>query len=178
MKVGALQAGGESQEGGALRDQGGDRSGMDGNVGMTRKTLEILIGRMLDAETRDIPPPAGEEADWFYGSAGFTAPDEHGLDGVAPFRTRLWPAGVDFLANGDVDRARASAWTYRSVGTADALAYSSGDPKVQVVENLLREFSDMIGFGYVLEGYHILACRIHTPELGCFASGRTAGGST
>lgn len=28
---------------------------------MTRETLEALIGRMLDAETRTTPPPTGEE---------------------------------------------------------------------------------------------------------------------
>jgi len=28
---------------------------MDGNVGMTRDTLAVLIGRMLDAETRAAP---------------------------------------------------------------------------------------------------------------------------
>lgn len=51
---------------------------MDGDAGMTRDTLEALIGRMLDVETRTTPPPAGEEGDWLYGSAGFTEPDEHG----------------------------------------------------------------------------------------------------
>ena len=51
---------------------------MNGDAAMTGETLEALIGRMLDAEMRDMPPPAGEEADWLYGSAGFTAPDEHG----------------------------------------------------------------------------------------------------
>jgi hypothetical protein len=45
---------------------------------MTRATLATLIGRMLDAEARSIPPPVGEEGDWLYGSGGFTEPDEHG----------------------------------------------------------------------------------------------------
>lgn len=51
---------------------------MSGDADMTRETLEALIGRMLDAETRDTPPPPGEEEDWLYGSAGFTEPDGHG----------------------------------------------------------------------------------------------------
>ena len=51
---------------------------MDGEAVMTRETLEALIGRMLDAETRTTLPPTGEEEDWLYGSAGFTEPDEHG----------------------------------------------------------------------------------------------------
>ena len=50
----------------------------DGNAGMTHEALEALIGRMLDAEKRETPPPAGEEGDWLYGSAGFTEPDQHG----------------------------------------------------------------------------------------------------
>jgi len=51
---------------------------MSGDADMTRETLEVLIGRMLDAETRTTPPPVCEEGDWLYGSAGFTDPDEHG----------------------------------------------------------------------------------------------------
>ena len=51
---------------------------MDGAAGMTRDTLEALINRMLDAETRTTPPPANEKQDWLYGSAGFTEPDEYG----------------------------------------------------------------------------------------------------
>lgn len=57
---------------------------MDGAADMTRDTLEILIGRMLDAETRTTPPPPGEEGDWLYGSAGFTEPDEHGWMAPVP----------------------------------------------------------------------------------------------
>jgi len=49
---------------------------------MTRDTLEALIDRMLDAERRTTPPPAGETGDWLYGTAGFTEPDEHGW--IAP----------------------------------------------------------------------------------------------
>ena len=40
--------------------------------------LEVLIGRMLDAETRTTPPSAEEQGDWLYGGAGFTQPGEHG----------------------------------------------------------------------------------------------------
>ena len=47
---------------------------MVGDIGMTRETLETLIGRMFDAETRDTPPPTGEEEDWLYGSAGSPHP--------------------------------------------------------------------------------------------------------
>jgi MoxR-like ATPase len=51
---------------------------MDDAAGMTRDTLEALIDRMLDAETRTTPPPPSEARDWLYGSAGFTEADEHG----------------------------------------------------------------------------------------------------
>lgn len=69
---------------------------MDGDVGMTRDTLEALIGRMLDAETRDTPPPAGEEGDWLYGSAGFTDPDEHGWMAPLPFAHVWTPRALVF----------------------------------------------------------------------------------
>lgn len=62
---------------------------MDDEVGMTREMLEVLIGRMLDAETRTTPPPPGEEEDWLYGSAGFTEPDEHGWMASIP-SARIW----------------------------------------------------------------------------------------
>ena len=62
---------------------------MVGDIGMARETLEALIGRMLDAETRDTPPPPGEEGDWLYGSAGFTEPDEHGWMAPLP-SARVW----------------------------------------------------------------------------------------
>lgn len=45
---------------------------------MTREALVALIGRMLDAKTRNRPPPTSEEEDWLYGSAGFAEPHEHG----------------------------------------------------------------------------------------------------
>jgi hypothetical protein len=45
---------------------------MDGNVGMTRDTLAVLIGRMLDAETRTTPPPTDETGEWLTGVASAT----------------------------------------------------------------------------------------------------------
>ncbi len=57
---------------------------MSGDANMTRETLEALIGRMLDAETRNAPPPVGQEGDWLYGSAGFTEPGEHGWMALLP----------------------------------------------------------------------------------------------
>jgi len=47
---------------------------MYGEVSMTRDMLEALIGGMLDAETRETTPPAGDVGDWLYGSAGLPNP--------------------------------------------------------------------------------------------------------
>ena len=57
---------------------------MDRTADMTRDTLEVVIGRRLDAETRTTPPPPGEEGDWLLGSAGFTEPNEHGWMAPVP----------------------------------------------------------------------------------------------
>jgi hypothetical protein len=62
---------------------------MSGDADMTRETLEALIGRMLDAETRTTPPPVYEGGGWLYGSAGFTKPDEHGWTAPLP-SARVW----------------------------------------------------------------------------------------
>lgn len=76
---------------------------MSGDANMTRETLEDLIGRMLDAETRNAPPPVGEEGDWLYGSAGFTEPDEHGWMAPLPSAHVLDAAGAGVLAYGNAD---------------------------------------------------------------------------
>jgi len=67
---------------------------------MTREGLEALINETLDAETRTTPPPAGEEGDWLYGSAGFHRPRRAWLDGTAPFGACLDASGAGVLAYG------------------------------------------------------------------------------
>jgi len=51
---------------------------------LDRDALLALLDRMLRAEVVTDAPSAAERADWLYGSAGFTEPDEHGWMAPAP----------------------------------------------------------------------------------------------
>lgn len=76
---------------------------MDGEAGMTRDTLEALIGRMLDAETRDTPPPAGEEGDPPYSSRAAPRLSSPGM--VSTFTTEREPRRKRKRVREETDRS-------------------------------------------------------------------------